>query len=76
MLNIEDLHVEVDGDTVVVRGQVQTFYERQLAVEFSRRVAGVIRVADWIEVRGYTPRLDGPHTEHWPHTTVEPSTLG
>ena len=73
---LRHLSVEVEKDTVLLRGQVQTYYEKQLAVEFSRRVAGVIRVVDWIEVRGYTPCLDGPHTDHWRRTTLEPSPLG
>ena len=44
------IHVDVAGDTVVLSGRVRTFYERQTAVERSRRVAGVIQVDDRIEV--------------------------
>lgn len=46
------IHVDVAGDTVVLSGRVRTFYERQTAVERSRRVAGVIEVDDRIEVVG------------------------
>jgi hypothetical protein len=42
--------VDVDGDTVILFGRVRTFYERQIAVECSRRVAGVIQIEDQIEV--------------------------
>jgi len=54
---LRHLSVEVDGDTVLLRGGVQTYYEKQLAAEFSRRVAGVIRVDNRIDVRGYAPRI-------------------
>lgn len=62
---LRHLKVNVDGDTVTLRGQVQTFYEKQLAVEFSKRVAGVIRVVDAIDVRGYAPRLDVARKDPW-----------
>ena len=44
------IRVDVDGDTVILFGRVRTFYERQVAVERSRRVAGVIQIEDQIEV--------------------------
>ena len=73
---LRHLAVEIDGDTVILRGQVQTFYEKQLAVEFSRRVAGVIRVVDLVEVRGYAPRVDPPHSGDWRRVNFEPYALG
>jgi osmotically-inducible protein OsmY len=44
------LAIEVDGTSVVLRGQVRSYYEKQLAVHCCRRVAGVIDVVDAIEV--------------------------
>lgn len=44
------LEIEVDGNSVVLRGTVRTFYEKQLAVHCCQRVAGVINVVDGIEV--------------------------
>jgi len=50
MPGLRRLRVDVAGDTIVLSGRVRTFYERQIAVERSRRVAGVIEVDDQIEV--------------------------
>lgn len=36
--------------TVTLRGTVRSFYERQLCIEFSRHVAGVVKLVDRIEV--------------------------
>jgi hypothetical protein len=47
--------VEIDGDAVLLRGKVRSFYERQMALQFASRVAGVIRVIDLIEVHTYVP---------------------
>lgn len=46
------VRVDVVEDTVVIAGRVRTFYERQIAIERARRVAGVIQVDDQIEVDG------------------------
>lgn len=43
--------VEVRHDGVLLTGCVQTFYEKQMATEFARRVAGVVHVVNSIEVR-------------------------
>ena len=43
--------VEVVDDSVVLTGSVQSFYEKQMATEFARRVAGVVSVVNSIEVR-------------------------
>jgi hypothetical protein len=55
---LRHVQVQVDGDQVVLRGAVHTYYEKQLALEFSRRVAGVIHVVDEIEVPDYAPLAD------------------
>lgn len=44
------LTVEVDGNSVLLRGRVRSYYEKQLAVNCCQRVAGVLNVIDWIEV--------------------------
>lgn len=56
------IRVDMAGDTVILAGRVRTFYERQIAVERSRRVAGVIQVDDRIEVVGpESTRVREPH---------------
>jgi osmotically-inducible protein OsmY len=42
--------VEADGGTVVLRGQVQSYYQKQLCLNCCRRVAGVRELIDEIEV--------------------------
>lgn len=56
------IKVDVEGDAIILRGEVQTFYEKQLTLEFTKRVAGVIRVVDLIEVGGYVPLVEGART--------------
>jgi len=56
---LRHVKASVEGDTVILSGRVNSFYEKQLSAECSRRVAGVIHVVDMIEVCGYTPRRDG-----------------
>ena len=55
--------VEVEGNTVTLRGAVRTFYEKQLAVRLCRRVAGVIQVIDLVEAVGYRPRGEREGTD-------------
>lgn len=45
-------HVEVEAcnGTVTLRGQVATFYEKQLGHDCCRRVAGVVKLIDAIDV--------------------------
>ena len=44
------IEVEADNGTVVVRGQVRSFYQKQLCIHCSRRVAGVVRLIDQVQV--------------------------
>jgi hypothetical protein len=44
------VHIQVDGGTVTLRGIVPSFYDRQLAIEVTRRVAGVLKVRDELTV--------------------------
>lgn len=45
------VRVEVRTDSVVLIGQVSSFYQKQMATEFARRVAGVRRVINLLEVK-------------------------
>lgn len=47
------VHISVDRGTVTLRGSFPTFYDRQLAIEVTRRVAGVLRVVDELTVAPY-----------------------
>lgn len=44
------VHISIDRGTVTLRGSLPTFYDRQLAIEITRRVAGVLRVVDELTV--------------------------
>ncbi len=44
------LQVKMEGDAAVVQGIVGSFYERQVAIECCKRVAGIRRVVDQIRV--------------------------
>jgi hypothetical protein len=50
------LEVEAHGGVVRLRGNVRTFYEKQLSVQLTRRVAGVVRLID--EVMVNRPHID------------------
>jgi osmotically-inducible protein OsmY len=54
------LRVEARGDTVTLRGLVTTYYERQLALQSSRRVAGVRELIDEITVQEVTVQEIAP----------------
>jgi osmotically-inducible protein OsmY len=47
---LRSIEVEARGGTVTLRGKVHTFYEKQLTQQCSRRVAGVVRVIDEVDV--------------------------
>ena len=46
----ERIHVAAHDGEVVLSGRVGTYYRRQLALAGARRVAGVRRIVDQIEV--------------------------
>lgn len=48
--SLRQLDVQVEGNTVVLNGRVRTFHEKQMATEFARRVAGVVRVVNLVDV--------------------------
>ncbi len=59
--------VHVDRAAVTLRGMVPTFYDRQLAIEVTRRVAGVLRVRDELTViRGTNPAAEDSHVNSFP----------
>jgi osmotically-inducible protein OsmY len=47
---LRQVEVEVRGETVILKGRVSTFHERQLAIAFCQRVAGVYDVVDCLTV--------------------------
>jgi osmotically-inducible protein OsmY len=47
---LRNLEVAARSGTVHLRGQVRTFYHRQLALELTRRVAGVLQIVDELSV--------------------------
>lgn len=44
------LEVEASEGTITLRGRVNTFYEKQLAISSCQRVAGVHKLVDCVEV--------------------------
>ena len=58
-----NLLVQVDNGYVKVSGEVNSYYEKQVALTSCRRVAGVIEVTDDVEVVAKPPSsiLDEPH---------------
>jgi hypothetical protein len=48
--SLMDLDIQAKNGEVTVRGQLGSFYEKQLALAGCRRVAGVVRVHESIEV--------------------------
>lgn len=47
---LRHLEVEAHNGTVTLRGRVYSFYEKQMCQEFCRRVAGVVRYIDAVDV--------------------------
>ncbi|HVA45915.1 MAG TPA: BON domain-containing protein [Pirellulales bacterium] len=47
---LRHLEVEAQNGTVTLRGRVHSFYEKQLCQAVCRRVAGVVRYIDAIDV--------------------------
>jgi osmotically-inducible protein OsmY len=50
MPGLRNLQVEAHNGTVVLRGQVGSFYEKQLGHQCCRRVAGVQKLIDSVDV--------------------------
>lgn len=71
------VHIQVDNGVVTLRGLVPTFYDRQLAIEVTRRVAGVLKVRDELSVtaptggfdKAWTPQSSGGNQPRNPQAT-------
>ena len=50
------LDIEADGGVIILRGQVSSFYQKQLCIHGAQRVAGVHRVVDELDVLPVRPR--------------------
>ncbi len=50
MFALRNLDVQTDRGVVTLTGQVATFYEKQIALNVCRRVAGVYQLVDHVEV--------------------------
>jgi hypothetical protein len=50
MPTLRNLQVEAQGGVVTLRGTVNSFYEKQLSQQCCRRVAGVVKLIDAIDV--------------------------
>ncbi len=48
--SLRRLHIEVQDGTVTLRGNVASFYERQLCLSCCRHVPGVFRMVDEINI--------------------------
>ncbi len=48
--SLRNVRVQVAGDTVVLRGQVSSFYAKQLSLHSARRLAGDSHVIDEVSV--------------------------
>jgi osmotically-inducible protein OsmY len=47
---LRQIEVEARGGVVTLRGRVRTFYEKQLCHQCCRRVAGVLKFIDAVDV--------------------------
>jgi osmotically-inducible protein OsmY len=52
---LRTIEVAAQGGTVVLRGKVPTFYQKQLCLNCCRRVAGVLEVIDQVDVVAREP---------------------
>jgi hypothetical protein len=52
---LRGVDVQVSGDQVTLSGKVNSYYEKQLATEFTRRVAGVIGIDNRVEAMAGAP---------------------
>ena len=50
MPSLRHIDIEAENGTVIIRGRVHSFYQKQLCISCSRRVAGVVRLVDQVEV--------------------------
>lgn len=48
--SLRRVHVESQRGEVVLRGKLQSFYEKQLCLNACQRVAGVLKIVDELDV--------------------------
>lgn len=48
--SLRRLNVAAENGTVTLRGEVRSFYEKQLGIHCCQRVAGVVRLVDDVAV--------------------------
>lgn len=51
ILDLRDLRVEVDDDSLIISGSVSSYYHKQIAQETVRAVVDTIAVINTIQVR-------------------------
>ncbi len=49
-LNFSRLHIQNDAGRVIIRGSVQSFFEKQMAQETLRKIDGVESIENQLEV--------------------------
>ena len=54
--NFRDLDVRVTHGQVTISGEVDSYYEKQVAINACQHVAGVLSLVDDIDVRQASPR--------------------
>ena len=47
---LRDIDIHADRGTVTLRGEVRSFYHKQLCLNCCRRVAGVVQLVDEVDV--------------------------
>jgi osmotically-inducible protein OsmY len=55
---LRHLSVQARSGIVTLRGKVQTFYEKQLCLDCCRRVAGVVKYVDAVDVAYSQPAAE------------------
>ena len=51
--NLKRLSVDVTGGSVTLRGNVSSFYEKQIAIQACRALAGIGLLTDAVEVAAF-----------------------
>jgi len=51
--NLKRLSVNVSGGEITLRGSVSSFYEKQIAIQTCRMLAGIDRLIDAVEVAAF-----------------------
>lgn len=52
--SLKRLSVDVRGSNVTLSGQVESFHEKQIAIQACRALAGIALVADAVEVAAFS----------------------